>query len=436
MSIFTTKLDYNKVLANQENDVHVVTRIDAPELQSDERKPVAFTICLDRSSSMEMERKFDYALEACVGVVKNLRADDLFSLVTFDSEVEVVLPLAKIEDKQRVCEIIKCLSTRGMTYLSGGWEQAKDELLKAEPGMLKRMLLLSDGVANRGIRDHRELITLVGDGLRDHGIRTSCLGFGDHYQEDLLSDMATHSTGNFYDVDSKEKLPIVFAAELEGALRISVENLRVRIKTEEQCESWDDFGGMRKTILDDGRTELLIGDLVSEEVRSFALELKVRSTDFGSIGRLISMDFVYDLVGEDGSVPTSEERTVEISFVNNPEDVQLDDTLLAIITTQRTSRTIRKAIEKIDQGEEREAIEFLRGELKKLEELGKPELIADSEMLIRSTIEKIEMGWRRSRGRKFAQYSSRSYSKMSSSEYWSADESYSPSFKGTNYDEL
>ena len=436
MSIFTTKLDYNKVLANQENEVHVVTRIDAPELQSDERKPVAFTICLDRSSSMEMERKFDYALEACVGVVKNLRADDLFSLVTFDSEVEVVLPLEKIEDKQRVYEIIKSLSTRGMTYLSGGWEQAKDELLKAAPGMLKRMLLLSDGVANRGIRDHRELITLVGDGLRDHGIRTSCLGFGDHYHEDLLSDMATHSTGNFYDVDSKEKLSVVFAAELEGALRISVENLRVRIKTEEQCESWDDFGGMRKTILDDDRTELLIGDLVSEEVRSFALELKVRSADSGSIERLISMDFVYDLVGEDGLVPTSEERMIEISFANNPEDVQLDDTLLAIITTQRTSRTIRKAIEKIDQGEEREAIEFLRGELKKLEELGKPEFIADSEMLIRSTIEKIEMGWRRSRGRKFAQYSSRSYSKMSSSEYWSADESYSPSFKGTNDDEL
>ena len=436
MSIFTTKLDYNKVLANQENEVHLVTRIDAPELQSDERKPVAFTICLDRSSSMEMERKFDYALEACVGVVKNLRADDLFSLVTFDSEVEVVFPLDKIEDKNRVCEIIKNLSTRGMTYLSGGWEKAKDELLKAEPEILKRMLLLSDGVANRGIRDHRELITLVGDGLRDHGIRTSCLGFGDHYQEDLLSDMATHSTGNFYDVDSKEKLPIVFAAELEGALRISVENLRVRIKTEQQCESWDDFGGMRKTILDDGRTELLIGDLVSEEVRSFALELKVRSADSGSIGRLISMDFVYDLVGEDGSVPTSEERMIEISFVNNPEDVQLDDTLLAIITTQRTSRTIRKAIEKIDQGEEREAIEFLRGELKKLEELGKPEFIADSEMLIRSTIEKIEMGWRRSRGRKFAQYSSRSYAKMSSSEYWSAEESYSPSFKGTNDDDL
>ena len=436
MSIFTTKLDYNKVLANQENEVHLVTRIDAPELQSDERKPVAFAICLDRSGSMAMEGKFDYALEACVGVVKNLRPDDLFSLVTFDSEVEVVLPLAKIEDKNRVCEIIKNLSTRGMTYLSGGWEQAKEQLKKAEPWILKRMLLLTDGMANRGITDHRELITLVGDGLRNDGIRTSCLGFGDHYQEDLLSDMATHSTGNFYDVDSKEKLPTVFAAELEGALRISIENLRVRIQLEEQCESWDDFGGMRKTTLEDGRSELLVGDLVSEEVRSFALELKVRSADSGMIKDLISMEFVYDLVLEESNESMNESRTVEISFVDNPNEVVLDDTILSIITTQRTSKIIREAIEKIDRGEELEAIEFLRGELKKLEELERPELIADSEMLIRSTIEKIEMGWRRSRGRKFAQYSSRSYSKMSSSEYWSADESYSPSFKGTNDDEL
>ena len=436
MSIFTTKLDYNNVLANQENEVHLVTRIDAPELQSEERKPVAFTICLDRSGSMAMERKFDYALEACVGVVKNLRPDDLFSMVTFDSEVEVVLPLAKIEDKERVCEIIKNLSTRGMTYLSGGWEKAKEQLKKAEPGILKRMLLLTDGMANRGVTDHRELITLVGDGLRNDGIRTSCLGFGDHYQEDLLSDMATHSTGNFYDVDSKEKLPTVFAAELEGALRISVENLRVRIKPEEQCVSWDDFGGMRKTALEDGRSELLVGDLVSEEVRSFALELKVRSADSGTINDLISMEFVYDLVLEEGTEFKIEKRAVEISFVDNPNEVVLDDTILSIITTQRTSKIIREAIEKIDRGEELEAIEFLRDELKKLEELERPELIADSEMLIRSTIEKIEMGWRRSRGRKFAQYSSRSYSKMSSSEYWSADESYSPSFKGTNDDEL
>ena len=219
-------------------------------------------------------------------------------------------------------------------------------------------------------------------------------------------------------------------------MRISVENLRVRIKQEEQCESWDDFGGMRKTLLEDGRSELLIGDLVSEEVRSFALEMKVRSSDSGMTGDLISMEFVYDLVLEEGKESMTESRTVEISFVDNPKDVVLNDSVLSIVTTQRTSKIIRQAIEKIDRGEELEAIEFLKGELSKLDNLERPKLTADSEMLIRSTIEKIEMGWRRSRGRKFAQYSSRSYAKMSSSEYWSAEESYSPSFKETSDDEL
>ena len=253
MSMFTTKLDYNKVLINQENEVHLVTRIDAPELETENRKPVAFAICLDRSGSMNADKKFDFALKACEGVVQNLRPDDLFSLVTFDCEIEVVIPMGKIEEKDRICDIIRGLYTRGMTNLSGGWGQAKNQLLEAEPGMLRRMLLLTDGMANEGITDNRELITLVGDGLRDHGVRTSCLGFGDHYAEDLLSDLATHSTGNFYDVGSKEKLPTVFAAELEGALRISVENLRVRVGPEKLCSSWTDFGGMRVTEREEGR---------------------------------------------------------------------------------------------------------------------------------------------------------------------------------------
>ena len=276
----------------------------------------------------------------------------------------------------------------------------------------------------------------MGDGLRDHGIRTSCLGFGDHYQEDLLSDMATHSTGNFYDVDSKEKLPTVFAAELEGALRISIENLRIRVKSDEFCESISDFGGMRRTELLDGYTEYLIGDLVSEEVRSFALEINLKPGDSGSVGRLLTMEFLYDLVQEAGLEPIMEKRDVEISFVNNPEDMKLDDSLLPIITTQRTSKIIREAIERIDRCEELEAIEFLKNELNKLKCIEHPDLTEDSEMLIRSTIEKIELGWRRTRGRKLAQYSSRSYAKMSSSEFWSADESYSPSFKNLINDEL
>ena len=95
------------------------------------------------------------------------------------------------------------------------------------------------------------------------------------------------------------------------------------MKPDEFCESISDFGGMRRTELLDGCTEYLIGDLVSEEVRSFALEINLKPGDSGSVGRLLAMEFLYDLVQEDGLEPIMEKRDVEISFVNNPEDMQV-----------------------------------------------------------------------------------------------------------------
>lgn len=436
MSTITTKLDYEKVLAGQENMVHLATRIQAPLLETENRKPVAFTICLDRSGSMNSEKKFDYALKACEGVVQNLRSNDLFSLVTFDEHMEVVIPLGTLDHRERILSLIRELYTGGMTNLSGGWQVASNELKKAEPGMLKRMLLLTDGLANRGIIDDRKLITLVGDGMRNDGIRTSCLGFGESYPEDLLSDLATHATGNFYDVDTKDKLPAVFAAELEGALRISMENLRIRVREEEVCTSWSDFGGMRVTEMDDGSKEMLVGDLVSEEVRSFALEVKVEPRNVSGKEKLISLDFAYDLITEHGTKVKSESQTLEVSFVEDLDEVEPDESVVPIVSNQRASLIIRHAIEKIDQGSEGEALDLLNHELEKLEAIQRPELTGDSILLIRSTIDKIKGGWRKTRGRKFAQYSSRSFAKMSSSEYWCAEESFSPSFKQFSDDEL
>ena len=55
MSTITTKLDYEKVLAGQENMVHLATRIQALSLET-KCKPVAFAICLDWSGSMNLEK--------------------------------------------------------------------------------------------------------------------------------------------------------------------------------------------------------------------------------------------------------------------------------------------------------------------------------------------------------------------------------------------
>jgi len=50
-------------------------------------------------------------------------------------------------------------------------------------------------MTNRGEVDHEELIKMARAGLMEDEVRTTCLGFGDHYNEDLLKDMAAHGTG-------------------------------------------------------------------------------------------------------------------------------------------------------------------------------------------------------------------------------------------------
>ena len=107
------------------------------------------------------------------------------------------------------------------------------------------MLLLSDGIANRGIYDHHKLTGMSASGLENNQIRTSCLGFGNQY-EDLLTEMANGSSGNFYDVETPDKLPEVFEAELDGALRISVQNLRVKVSREDFCHRWVNLPGSRE----------------------------------------------------------------------------------------------------------------------------------------------------------------------------------------------
>ena len=106
-------------------------------------------------------------------------------------------------------------------------------------------------------------------GMEQDGVRTSCLGFGDQYNEDLMAELARSTNGQFYDADSPETLPAIFASELEGLQKLAVQNLRLRIQTLDFCEKYSLLGEYPALALPDGRMEFAIGDLVSEEERMF-----------------------------------------------------------------------------------------------------------------------------------------------------------------------
>jgi hypothetical protein len=67
----------------------------------------------------------------------------------------------------------------------------RDEIRNTPKGISRRILLLSDGCLNQGITEPTQVKQIMSQGYTNEGIRTSCLGFGDYYNEELLADIAT-----------------------------------------------------------------------------------------------------------------------------------------------------------------------------------------------------------------------------------------------------
>ena len=104
----TINLDYQAILANQPQPIHFALLFEAPESTLTRPQPAAFTIVLDRSTSMTGE-PIDAARQAAKDVVKNLRKTDLFSLVVFDNESRTIIPLAKVADRKAAAAAIDAM---------------------------------------------------------------------------------------------------------------------------------------------------------------------------------------------------------------------------------------------------------------------------------------------------------------------------------------
>ncbi len=82
-----------------------------------------------------------------------------------------------------------------------------------------KCLLLTDGLANRGITDPAELIRHAGE-LRQRGVLTSTFGVGGDFDEVLLQKMADAGGGHSYYVEKAVQIPDYLTSELGETLEV------------------------------------------------------------------------------------------------------------------------------------------------------------------------------------------------------------------------
>jgi Ca-activated chloride channel family protein len=229
------------VVAADGGEATLLVRITASaqrETESERAAPLDVAFVLDRSGSMS-GGKLTLAKEGVDLAVARLRDDDRVALVVYDDTVDTVQPLAPATPRTKagLRLALHGIDPGGSTFLSGGWVAGCQELAEAPPvagndgtgaTRIRRVILLTDGLANVGIQDAGDLSRHAGE-LRRRGVATTTVGVGENFDEGLLSAMAEAGGGNFQYVADPAQLRAFFSTELQELFSVVVTGFAISL---------------------------------------------------------------------------------------------------------------------------------------------------------------------------------------------------------------
>ncbi len=177
----------------------------------DDKANLGLVTVIDRSGSMGMGEygvsKLEMAKEALIRSTDNLKPDDYFGVVSFDTEFEWSLDLTRVEgNTEYINDKIAKINMGGGTSILPALTEAYEKLVTADT-KLKHIVLLTDGQAEQNGYDN--LIKK----MNEAGITLSTVAVGSDSDTKLLNKLALTGNGRYYFTNEFTDLPKIFVKE-------------------------------------------------------------------------------------------------------------------------------------------------------------------------------------------------------------------------------
>jgi Ca-activated chloride channel family protein len=176
-------------VADQTHLLYILTEINPGNSISHSHLPLNFALVLDRSGSMAGE-KLQTMKEAVNSIIDQLSSDDILSIITFESRVEILVSAQPLTNQKGTKNLINNIRDGGGTNIASALKIGLKQVTQhASEQRTSRVVVLTDGEAT----DREEDSFLVAEEAGAKGIPIIGLGFGKEWKEDFLFGLADRS---------------------------------------------------------------------------------------------------------------------------------------------------------------------------------------------------------------------------------------------------
>lgn len=212
----------------QDFALQIAVQAEAPAV--DARAPMHFVLVLDTSGSMDGE-PMNLEKAAVRALARSMRAGDRVSAVTWAEQQSPLIEGRVVEgpDDPAVLDLAAGLFAEGGTNLEGGLRTGYALAGRFhEEGVLERVILISDGMANVGVTSE-DLIGAAADDADGEGTYLFGVGVGDGVNDTLMDTVTDAGRGAYVYLDSEAEAERVFVDRFAETVLVAARAVRIQV---------------------------------------------------------------------------------------------------------------------------------------------------------------------------------------------------------------
>ncbi|WP_319419889.1 vWA domain-containing protein [Pleurocapsa sp. FMAR1] len=196
------------------------------EIPNQARLPLNLCLVLDHSGSMS-NKPLEMVKSAAIAIVEKLKSEDRISIVTFDHRAKVIVPNQLVTDIESIKQRIRLMVADGGTSIDEGLRLGIKEVAASNQHYVSRIFLLTDGENEHG--DNTRCLKLA-KLAAEYNITIDALGFGEHWNQDILEQIADSAQGVLAYIEQPEQAASEFERLYTRAQSVGLTNSNLTVE--------------------------------------------------------------------------------------------------------------------------------------------------------------------------------------------------------------